>query len=74
MTWQAKIPPNQQYIVRAIFSNEEDGINGWHFYGPFKNEQDAQEFMNSYPDDPDLIEMDAIWMNEVENTTEVEAL
>jgi len=73
MTWQPKIPPNEQYIVRAFLENEFGQADAM-FWGPFKNEKDAQDFMNNYPDDPDLIEMDAIWMNEVENTTDVEAM
>ena len=73
MAWQLKVPQEGLWIVVTIWRND-DGVNGYGYTGPFKDENDAVEFMNCLPDDQDVVEMWVAFMNEVENTTDTIAM
>ena len=50
------------WLVR-IFSDST--VNGWNniYFGPFQTEEEAGEWMNAYPDDEDVVDMDAFFLN-----------
>jgi hypothetical protein len=54
----AAVQRKQNWIVRALYDNDDIV-----YHGPFHSEAAAQTWMDTQPDDEEMMEMDAFWMN-----------
>lgn len=49
------------YIVEITYNDREQTL-----HGPFKDQLSAQEWMDDRPDDPQVEEMEVLYLNKVE--------
>jgi hypothetical protein len=50
------------WLVRMVSDNTINGRDNIYF-GPFQKEHEAMDWMNAYPDDEDMVDMDVFWLN-----------
>lgn len=50
------------WLVRIVSDNTVNGRDNIYF-GPFQKEYEAIDWMNAYPDDEDIVDMDVFFLN-----------
>jgi hypothetical protein len=50
------------WLVRIVEDKTVDGRSNFYF-GPFNTPEEASEWMDAYPDDENILEMDAFFLN-----------
>lgn len=50
------------WLVRIVEDGTPDGRSALYF-GPFQSEDEAGEWMNAYPDDENIVDMDVFFLN-----------
>ena len=67
-TFLVKIEWSTDFDGRVIDPGKEEYPETLH--GPFDTSEEAVEWMNTYPDDPDIYEMTVVVINRVKQETE----